>query len=65
MAKELDQTWDNLRGFEVLSVGIASVSYDEESKKLVEEYIAKYNNFDDFNKLRPGMKILIPKLENK
>jgi nucleoid DNA-binding protein len=28
-------------------------------------YIAKYNNFDDFNKLRPGMKILIPKLENK
>lgn len=28
-------------------------------------YIAKYNNFDDFNKLRPGMKVLIPKLENK
>lgn len=28
-------------------------------------YIAKYNNFDDFNKLRPGMKILIPRLENK
>ena len=35
MAKELDQTWDNLRGFEVLAVGIASVSYDEESKKLI------------------------------
>ena len=35
MAKELDQSWDNLRGFEVLSVGIASVSYDEESKKLI------------------------------
>ena len=28
-------------------------------------YIVKYNNFNDFNKLRPGMKILIPKLENK
>lgn len=35
MAQELDQSWDNLRGFEVLSVGIASVSYDEESKKLI------------------------------
>ena len=35
MAQELDQNWDNLRGFEVLSVGIASVSYDEESKKLI------------------------------
>ncbi len=35
MAQELDQEWDNLRGFEVLSVGIASVSYDEESKKLI------------------------------
>ena len=28
-------------------------------------YIVKYNNFNDFNKLRPGMKILIRKLENK
>ena len=35
MASELDEEWKELRGFEVLSVGIASVSYDEESKKLI------------------------------
>ena len=35
MATELDESFCNLRGFEVLSVGIASVSYDEESKKLI------------------------------
>ena len=35
MATELDDNWNELRGFEVLSVGIASVSYDEESKKLI------------------------------
>ncbi len=35
MADELDQTWKNLRGFEVLAVGIASVSYDDESKQLI------------------------------
>ncbi len=35
MASELDDDWKQLRGFEVLSVGIASISYDEESKKLI------------------------------
>lgn len=35
MAKELDEDWKNLRGFEVLSVGIASISYDDESKELI------------------------------
>ncbi len=35
MATELDEEWKNKRGFEVLSVGIASVSYDDESKKLI------------------------------
>ena len=35
MATELDEEWRNKRGFEVLSVGIASVSYDDESKKLI------------------------------
>ena len=35
MARELDAEWNTLRGFEVLSVGIASISYDEESKKLI------------------------------
>ncbi len=35
MSTELDDEWNDLRGFEVLSVGIASLSYDEESKKLI------------------------------
>ena len=35
MSRELDAEWNTLRGFEVLSVGIASISYDEESKKLI------------------------------
>lgn len=35
MANELDADWKQLRGFEILSVGIASVSYDEESKRLI------------------------------
>lgn len=35
MANELDGDWKNTRGFEVQSVGIASVSYDEDSKELI------------------------------
>ncbi len=35
MANELDEGFRNMRGFEIQSVGIASVSYDEESKKLI------------------------------
>lgn len=35
MANELDEEWRNLRGIEVVSVGIASVSYDDESKNLI------------------------------
>ena len=35
MANELDASWNEMRGFEVQSVGIASVSYDEESKELI------------------------------
>ena len=35
MATELDEDWKRMRGFEVQSVGIASISYDEESKKLI------------------------------
>ena len=35
MANELDNEWKETRGFEVQSVGIASVSYDEESKELI------------------------------
>lgn len=36
MAEELDADWRELRGIEVQSVGIASVSYDEESRKLID-----------------------------
>ena len=35
MASELDEGFRTMRGFEVQSVGIASISYDEESKKLI------------------------------
>ena len=35
MASELDEDWKSNRGFEVQSVGIASVSYDDESKELI------------------------------
>lgn len=35
MANELDEGWRSMRGIEVQSVGIASVSYDDESKKLI------------------------------
>ncbi len=35
MANELDSTWNAIRGFEIQSVGIASLSYDEESKELI------------------------------
>jgi membrane protease subunit (stomatin/prohibitin family) len=36
MAVELDADWNELRGFEVQSVGIASVSYDDDSRKLID-----------------------------
>ena len=35
MANELDAGWKEARGFEVQSVGVASVSYDDESKELI------------------------------
>ena len=35
MSKVLDEDWTNLRGMEICSVGVASISYDEESKKLI------------------------------
>ena len=35
MANELDASWRDMRGMEVQSVGIASVSYDDESKELI------------------------------
>lgn len=35
MEKALDEKWNTLRGMEIQSVGIASISYDEESQKLI------------------------------
>ena len=35
MSRELDADWKSMRGFEVMSVGLASISYDDESKKLI------------------------------
>ena len=35
MADTLDEDWRVLRGMEICSVGIASISYDDESKKLI------------------------------
>ena len=35
MASELDEEWKAMRGFEVQAVGIASISYDDDSKELI------------------------------
>lgn len=35
MAQVLDEDWKRMRGFEIQSVGIASISYDDESKELI------------------------------
>lgn len=35
MASVLDEAWNRDRGFEVMNVGLASISYDEESQKLI------------------------------
>ena len=35
MASALDQEWNQMRGMEIQSVGIASVSYDEKSQELI------------------------------
>lgn len=35
MASVLDEEWHRMRGMQVQSVGIASISYDEESQKLI------------------------------
>lgn len=35
MATELDEEWKALRGFEVQAVGIAGISYDDDSKELI------------------------------
>ena len=48
MANELDADWKANRGFEVLSVGIASLSYDDESKELI-NMRNKHTLFDGYH----------------
>ncbi len=36
MADELDASWRDLRGMEVLAVGLSGLSYDEQSRKLID-----------------------------
>lgn len=36
MADILDEDWNTMRGMEIQSVGIASISYDEESQKMIQ-----------------------------
>ncbi len=36
MADTLDEDWNRMRGMEILAVGIASISYDEESQKMIQ-----------------------------
>ena len=36
MAQVLDETWKSLRGIEIVSAAIASISYDDDSKKLIQ-----------------------------
>ena len=35
MATTLDEEWKQMRGFEIQAVGISSISYDDESKELI------------------------------
>ena len=56
MADVLDEEWNQLRGMEIQAVGIASVSYDEESQKLINMRNEGAMLGTDFNVLR-GMAV--------
>ena len=56
MSETLDDDWTKLRGMEILSVGIASVSYDEESQKLINMRNEGAMLGSDFNVMR-GMAV--------
>ena len=56
MANTLDEEWNQLRGMEIQSVGIASVSYDEESQKLINMRNEGAMLGGDFNVMR-GMAV--------
>ena len=52
MADILDQDWNQMRGMEIQAVGIASVSYDEESQKLINMRNEGAMLGSDFNVMR-------------
>lgn len=56
MSETLDDDWTKLRGMEILSVGIASVSYDEESQKFINMRNEGAMLGSDFNVMR-GMAV--------
>lgn len=56
MADTLDDDWTRMRGMEIQSVGIASVSYDEESQKLINMRNEGAMLGGDFNVMR-GMAV--------
>ena len=56
MADILDEDWNKMRGMEIQSVGIASVSYDEESQKLINMRNEGAMLGTDFNVMR-GMAV--------
>ena len=56
MADVLDEEWNQMRGMEIQAVGIASVSYDEESQKLINMRNEGAMLGTDFNVLR-GMAV--------
>ena len=56
MADTLDEEWNRMRGMEIQAVGIASVSYDEESQKLINMRNEGAMLGSDFNVMR-GMAV--------
>ena len=52
MATTLDEEWNQMRGREIQAVGIASVSYDEESQKLINMRNEGAMVGSDFNVMR-------------
>lgn len=56
MADILDEDWNRMRGMEIQAVGIASVSYDEESQKLINMRNEGAMVGSDFNVMR-GMAV--------
>ena len=56
MSNTLDEEWNQMRGMEIQSVGIASVSYDEESQKLINMRNEGAMLGSDFNVMR-GMAV--------